>query len=105
MLIALYAVAAVLELGGIALVVFDVWTANERARTLGEHLKLRPHVSRHTPSDKAPLQLQRSIQRAEHDLGDAIIALTGGRLRRRLVGPGLLAAGVIVGTVANIAAH
>jgi hypothetical protein len=99
-----YVAAALLELAGIATVLLDVRSGARRAAALADQLQHRSYVSRNTSADRVALIVNRAATQADRELAAAITEILSGNLRRRLLGPGLLVAGVIVGAAANIAA-
>ena len=83
MIAVLLGLGAALELGGIALVGWDVYDARRTLRNLSNREWLAEHGQ----------------------IPDLIgLAVAAGSIRRRAVGVGLFASGLIVQTVANIAA-
>jgi len=134
LVIVLYVVSALMEVGGIGMVVTDVRAQRARAaellkrprRTripnpslLGRGLIYEAiendQVRRGGPEAGAILsrrarQSENMARRigfgaaqAEMELVDELVKILGGSLFRKLVGPGLLIAGVAVGSIANIA--
>jgi len=87
----LFVLAMVLELVGIAWVVIDIRGDVSRARRLGEQ----------------QAQTQESAMSVKGPYLELVAALTSageGFAWKRLIGPALIALGVIIGAVANIAA-
>jgi hypothetical protein len=137
MVIALYLIACVLEVVGIAVVVVDVWIDRRRARGLLEnnaptyvpnppgprawiYEQIDESAIRRDPEgiqasmivrrrrEREQRELQRVAlggARAYDELLGAVADMLRGNLFRRLVGPAMLVAGVIVGTVANVVAQ
>jgi hypothetical protein len=131
-LIAAYLAAAVLELSGIGLVVFDVREDRRKAADLLGYrrprisiprtpigLHLRQPFGRSVGEEHRQRERQatyeREVERALDQIAsvsartDAIVLaaladLLGGDAYRRLVGPALIAVGIVIGTVANIVA-
>jgi hypothetical protein len=134
LIIALYVVSALLELGGIGTIVADVRAQRTRAADL---LK-RPRRTR-IPNPSGPMigsvhhalesdQVRRGgpeagailagrarqseniarrigfgAAQAEMELQAELVKILGGSLWRKLLGPALLVAGVVVGALANVA--
>jgi hypothetical protein len=134
LIIALYAVSALMEVGGIGMVVSDVRAQRARAAELLKRPRStrvpnpskmgRGHIYKAIENDQirrggseaGAILSRRSRQsentarrigfgaaQAEIELVDELVKILGGNLFRKLLGPGLLIAGVVIGTIANVA--
>ena len=109
MLVAAYIVSALAELFGIGLVVSDV--RDDRRRTLAltqEYVAVHGGTRTNRPSSQ---EIERRLRALEvnSERGDEVIRrvlldMLSVKLGRRLVGPGLITFGVIIGVAANVAA-
>jgi hypothetical protein len=106
-LVVAYIASAVLELVGLALVVWDVWSDRKGARTLlgqGRPAFTRGIRAQNIRGAKQAMELERLAERSarsEQELLDVIADMLRGGWRR-VVGPVFIALGVVIGTAANI---
>lgn len=134
LIIGLYVVSALMEVGGIGMVVSDVRGQRTRAAELlrrprrtripNPSVMGRGHIYegiendtiRRGGSEAGAILSRRARQseniarrigfgaaQAEMELMDELVKILGGSLFRKLLGPGLLVAGVLIGTIANVA--
>ena len=130
MLVTAYIVSALLEVNGICLVVFDVLA--DRARRI-ELTKARQTVyggsrvrsssdtallfrreiseraqkviaTRLVENERRLVALEANAERADELVQSVLIGMVSTPLWRRLLGPGLVVAGIVIGMIANICA-